>query len=85
MKDEAARKPSCSRISHENTSATSPMAIAVTAYWIAITFGVLAPDVLADEGLRVVQLDFADLRGRCEFRFVVRNVGHRGSLLVNAS
>jgi hypothetical protein len=30
-------KPSCSRISQDSTSATSPIAIAVSEYWIAMT------------------------------------------------
>jgi len=30
-------KPNCSRINHDNTRATSPMAIAVNAYWMAMT------------------------------------------------
>ena len=38
MKATLPGKPSCSRISHDSTSATSPIPIAVTAYWIAITF-----------------------------------------------
>ena len=48
---------------------------------------VLAPDVLADEGLRVVELGLADLRSRCEFRFVVRNVSSHSppSAWINAS
>ncbi len=37
--------------------------------------GVLAPDVLADEGLRVVELDLCDFRRRREVGFVVRDIG----------
>ena len=38
MKEKVCGNPSCSRISHENTIATRPMPIAVTAYCSAITF-----------------------------------------------
>ena len=37
MKSKVPGKPSCSRISHDSTSATSPIAMAVPEYWIAMT------------------------------------------------
>ena len=37
MKEKLSGKPSCSRISHDNTSATSPIPIAVIEYWMAMT------------------------------------------------
>ena len=37
MKAKVSGKPSCSRISHDRTSATSPIAIAVKEYWMAMT------------------------------------------------
>ena len=36
MKSKMPGKPSCSRISQESTRATSPMAIAVPEYWMAM-------------------------------------------------
>ena len=38
MKEKVFGNPSCSRISHDNTSATRPIPIAVIAYWMAMTF-----------------------------------------------
>ncbi len=38
MKARLPGNPSCNRISQENTRATTPMPMAVSAYWIAITF-----------------------------------------------
>src|SRR3546814_14646650 len=38
MKGSVSGKPSCSRISHDSTRATRPIASAVHEYWIAITF-----------------------------------------------
>ena len=74
MKRKLPGNPSCSRISHESTSATRPIPIAVIAYWIAMTFASWLQMYLPDEGLRVIELDLADLRGRREFRILVRNV-----------
>ena len=37
MKSKVPGKPSCSRISQLSTSATSPMAVAVAPYWMAMT------------------------------------------------
>ncbi len=37
MKEKVPGNPSCSRISHDSTRATIPMAIAVIEYWTAIT------------------------------------------------
>ena len=37
MKENVPGNPSCSRISHDSTRATSPMAIAVIEYWMAMT------------------------------------------------
>ena len=37
MKSKLSGNPSCSRIIHDNTKATMPIAIAVNEYWIAIT------------------------------------------------
>ena len=38
MKENTPGKPSCSRISHDNTSASKPTDRATIEYWIAITF-----------------------------------------------
>jgi hypothetical protein len=59
--------PSCRRISHENTIATSPIPIAVIGVLDRDHLRILAPDVFANEGLRVIELDLTDLRRRCEF------------------
>ena len=37
MKENVPGKASCSRISQDSTSATSPIAIAVIEYWMAMT------------------------------------------------
>ncbi len=37
MKEKVSGNPSCSRISHDSTNATRPIAIAVSAYWMAMT------------------------------------------------
>jgi hypothetical protein len=37
MKEKLSGKPSCNRISMDSTMATTPMAIAVMPYWMAIT------------------------------------------------
>ena len=37
MKENVPGNPSCSRISHDSTSATSPIADAVSEYWMAMT------------------------------------------------
>ena len=37
MNENVSGKPSCSRIRPDSTSATSPTAMAVTAYWMAMT------------------------------------------------
>ena len=36
MKENVPGKPSCSRISHDSTSATRPIASAVSEYWMAM-------------------------------------------------
>jgi hypothetical protein len=37
IKENVPGNPSCSRISHDNTRATSPIADAVSEYWMAMT------------------------------------------------
>ena len=37
MNEKLSGNPNCSRISHDNTRATIPMAIAVHEYWMAMT------------------------------------------------
>ena len=37
MNENVPGNPSCSRISHDSTSATMPIAIAVSEYWMAMT------------------------------------------------
>jgi len=81
MKEKLFGYPSCNRISHDNTNATSPIPIAVIAYWMAMIFGVLAPDVLSHPGFRVVELYLFDFGGRGESRFIMRDVRHWSFLL----
>ena len=38
MNEKVSGKPSCSRIIHDSTNATRPMAVAVPAYWMAMIF-----------------------------------------------
>ena len=37
MKSKTSGNPSCRRINHDSTKPTSPMAIAVVEYWMAMT------------------------------------------------
>ena len=81
MNENVPGNPSCSRISQDSTSATSPIAIAVTEYWTAMTLASWEKTYLRDPAMRVVQLDVLDFGGRDPGR-TKRGIDHRISSLL---
>ena len=64
MKENAPGNPSCSRISHDSTSATNPIAMAVIEYWMAITLASWEKTYFVTQLVGMVEIYFGDFGRR---------------------
>ncbi len=81
IKENVSGNPNCSRINHDNTRATNPIASRRHRVLDGDDFGVLAKDVLRHPTLRMVKLYFADFGKWDNFVCAKRDIDHQNNLL----
>ena len=77
MKANVPGNPSCSRISHDSTRATSPMAEAVSEYWMAMTLASCEKTYCRPPAFRMIEFDFRHFGRRNACDCVIWDIDHR--------